>query len=64
MNNNCEFAGGGYCLCSACQSMREMIEYVEGEEFKNELSMSKEEVKKIFEDAEKCLKGCGQSADK
>lgn len=51
-------------MCSACQSMRKMIEYVEGEEFKNELSMSKEEVKKIFEDAEKCLKGCGQSADK
>ncbi len=36
MNNNCEFAGSKDCLCSACQSMREMIRELE-ERSKEEL---------------------------
>lgn len=41
MNNNCKFAGGGYCLCSACEKMREALEQVE-----------KTDVKKLFDDPE------------
>ncbi len=28
MNNNCEFAGSKDCLCSACQSMKKMLEEI------------------------------------
>lgn len=44
MNNNCEFCGGGYCLCDACRSMQEAIREAE--------KASKEEVDKLFQDAE------------
>lgn len=44
MNNNCEFCGGGYCLCDACRSMQEAIREAE--------KVSKEEVDKLFQDAE------------
>ncbi|MCM1245516.1 MAG: hypothetical protein NC293_07725 [Roseburia sp.] len=44
MNNNCEFCGGGYCLCDACRSMQKAIKEAE--------AVSKEEVDRIFRDAE------------
>ena len=60
MNNNCKYVGGGYCFCSTCQSMRKMIE--ELKKVNVDEIMSKEEVKKVFEEAEKLLKvkGCGK----
>lgn len=56
MNNACEFSGGGYCLCSSCQSMRKMLEELE----KNSADklMSKEEAQKIFTEMEELLQNC------
>lgn len=45
MNSSCEFAGGGYCLCDACQAARKALEDAE--------KITKEEVDRIFCDAEK-----------
>lgn len=42
MNNNCKYAGGGYCMCSACESMRKALE-----------EMKKIDSEKIFKEAEK-----------
>lgn len=47
MNNNCEYAGGGYCMCGTCQAVRKVMEEVE--------KVTKEEVDRIFSDAEKAL---------
>lgn len=53
MNNNCEFAGSKDCLCSACQSMRKMLE--ELTDLKGEDIMKKEEAKKVFAETERVL---------
>ena len=42
-NRDCEFSGGGYCMCEACQSMRKMLE--ELTDFKGEDIMRKEEAR-------------------
>ena len=47
MNNNCEYASDGCCLCSACQAAREAIEEAE--------KVTKEDVDRLFCDAEKML---------
>lgn len=47
MNHNCEFCGGGYCLCDACRSMQEAIREAE--------NVPKEEVDQLFRDAEMLL---------
>lgn len=47
MNNNCEFCGGGYCLCDACRSMQEAIRKAE--------NVPKEDVDQLFQDAEALL---------
>lgn len=48
MNNNCEFCGGGYCLCDICHSMQEAIKEAE--------KVPKEEADRLFCDAEILLK--------
>lgn len=48
MNNNCKFAGSGYCMCSTCKAVREAMEEAE--------KITKEEADKLFCDAEKLLK--------
>ncbi len=48
MNNNCEFVGGGCCLCGACQAARKALEDAE--------KITKEEVDMLFCDAEKLFK--------
>lgn len=53
-NRDCEFSGGGYCMCEACQSMRKMLE--ELTDFKGEDIMRKEEAKKVFKEMEKALR--------
>lgn len=53
MNNNCEFANQGGCMCDACQSMRETIK--ELKDLECEDIMKKEEAKKIFEEMKKEL---------
>ena len=45
MNNCCKYAGGGYCLCSTCQMMREAMENAE--------KINPDEVFKEFEDMQK-----------
>lgn len=48
MNNNCEYAKtGGCCLCSVCQTVREAMEDTE--------KITREEVDRLFCDAEKLL---------
>lgn len=47
MNNNCEYASGGYCMCSTCQAVRKAMEDAE--------KITREEVDKLFCDAEKLL---------
>lgn len=51
MNNSCKFAGGGYCMCSTCQAVREAMEDAE--------KIPKEEVDKLFREAEEMMKECG-----
>ena len=46
-NNNCEYASDGCCLCSACQAAREAMKEAE--------KVTKEEVDRLFCDAEKML---------
>lgn len=46
-NNNCEYACDGFCLCSACQAAREALKEAE--------KVTKEEVDRLFCDAEKML---------
>lgn len=46
-NKDCKFAGEGYCMCSTCQAVREALESAG--------KITKEEVDKIFHDAEKSL---------
>lgn len=48
MNNNCKYAQGGHCLCSACQAVRKAMEDAE--------KITKEEVEEVFRDAERLLK--------
>lgn len=45
MNNCCKYAGGGYCLCNACQLAREALEKAE--------KINPEDVFKEFEDMQK-----------
>ena len=47
MNNNCEYASDGCCLCSVCQTAREAMKEAE--------KVTKEEVDRLFCDAEKML---------
>ena len=47
MNNNCEYASDGCCLCSACQAIREAMKEAE--------KVTKEELDRLFCDAEKML---------
>ncbi len=47
MNNNCEYASDGHCLCDACQAAREIVEEAE--------KVTKEDVDRLFCDAEKML---------
>ena len=47
MNNNCEYASDGCCLCNACQAAREAMKEAE--------KVTKEEVDRLFCDAEKML---------
>lgn len=47
MNNNCEFAGSECCLCSTCEVVRKAMEDAE--------KITREEVDKLFCDAEKLL---------
>ncbi len=47
MDKNCEFAGAGDCLCSACQSMRKALEEAE--------RINPEEIDRAFQEAEKAL---------
>lgn len=47
MNNSCEFAGDRCCLCSACQSMRELMEEAE--------KITSEKIDEVFQEAEKAL---------
>lgn len=47
MNNYCKFAGSGYCMCSTCEAVREAMEDAE--------KITKEDVDKLFCDAEKLL---------
>lgn len=56
MNNACKYTGGAHCLCSACQSMRKMLEELE----KNSADklMPKEEAQKIFTEMEELLQNC------
>lgn len=49
MDNTCKFAGGGYCLCGACQSMRETLEEME----KIDSEKIFKETEKIFEEMKK-----------
>lgn len=51
MNNNCEFAGGGYCLCSACQAARQALEDAK--------KVTQEEIEELFREAEKMMEECG-----
>ncbi len=46
-NNNCEYASDGCCLCSTCQAAREAMKEAE--------KVTKEEIDKLFCDAEKML---------
>ncbi len=46
-NNNCEYASDGCCLCSACQAAREAMKEAE--------KVTKEELDRLFCDAEKML---------
>ena len=48
MNNTCKFAGGGYCLCEACQSMRKAFQEAE--------KVTKEEIDALLKEAEESLK--------
>lgn len=50
MNNSCKFAGGGYCMCSTCQAVREAMKDAE--------KIPKEEIDKLFREAEKMMEGC------
>lgn len=45
MNNSCEFARGGCCLCGACQAARKAMEDAE--------KLTKEDIDMLFCDAEK-----------
>jgi len=47
VNNNCEYASDGCCLCNACQAAREAMKEAE--------KVTKEEVDRLFCDAEKIL---------
>lgn len=47
MNHNCKYAEGGRCLCDACRSMQEAVREAE--------KVPKEEVDKLFQDAEKLI---------
>ena len=47
MNNNCEYASDRHCLCDACLAAREAIEEAG--------KVTKEEVDRLFCDAEKML---------
>ena len=47
MNNNCEYASDGHCLCDACLVAREAIEEAE--------KVTKEDIDRLFCDAEKML---------
>lgn len=55
MNNNCQYANGAGCLCSACQAARKAMEDAE--------KVTKEEVDKLFADAEKLLEECKVDAE-
>ncbi len=48
MNNNCEYASGGHCMCSTCQAVRKAMEDAE--------KITKEEVEEVFREAERLLK--------
>lgn len=48
MNNNCEYASGGHCMCDACQAVRKAMEDAE--------KITKEEVEGVFREAERLLK--------
>lgn len=47
MDNNCEYASDGCCLCSACQSMRKALEEAE--------RIPQEEIDRVFQEAEKAI---------
>lgn len=54
MDNNCKFAGGGYCLCGACRAMMEMVKELEGIDPK-ELFKNSESAQELFKEAENAL---------
>lgn len=47
MINNCEYSGGGYCMCDICQAVKKAKEEAEG--------ITQEEIEKIFYDAKKLM---------
>lgn len=53
MNNNCEFADGGYCMCSTCQAVREAMDAAN--------QVTEGEVETILREAEEALKRCEQN---
>lgn len=53
MNNNCQYAGGEYCMCNTCKTVNKAIEDAE--------KVTKEEVDKIFSDAKEALENAGVS---
>lgn len=56
MNNDCKYAGGKDCMCSACQSMRKALE--EADKINISEITDREEVKRVFHEMEKALKDC------
>ncbi len=56
MNNNCEYAGQGGCLCSTCKSMREALESIAN--LNTDAVFDREEVKRVFKEMEQALEDC------
>lgn len=51
--NNCKYAGGEYCMCSACSAVRKAMEDAE--------KVTKEEVDRLFNDAKEAIENAGIS---
>lgn len=51
--NDCNYAGGGYCMCNTCKAVKKAMEDAE--------KITKEEVEKLFNDAKEALENAGVS---
>lgn len=60
LNKDCKMFGGGYCLCSACQSMRKTLEELTSLEADD--IMKTDEAKKVYEEMKKALEDLESSS--